>query len=86
MATKPTIKEAAQVLLDDISGLGPCELVGQINPVAIKNLRDAIASGGKVCGNKECGIPIFPKPADVRRGWGEYCSKSCKAKKQSSRR
>lgn len=41
---RTTLKEAAQVLLDDIEGLGPLERVGQINPVAVENLRGAIRS------------------------------------------
>ena len=28
----------------------------------------------------QCGKPITPRTSDVKRGWGRYCSKSCKAK------
>ena len=30
-----------------------------------------------------CSNPITVRAADVARGWGKFCSKSCKAKKQS---
>ena len=30
----------------------------------------------------QCGNPFQARTADVRRGWGKFCSKSCKAKKQ----
>jgi len=32
-----------------------------------------------------CGSPISVRAADVARGWGKYCSKSCKATKQEKR-
>lgn len=32
---------------------------------------------------KCCGKPFSARVADVNRGWGLYCSKSCKAKKQT---
>lgn len=37
-----------------------------------------------ICKNKSCKAEFDAKPADIRRGWGKFCSKSCKAKKQSS--
>lgn len=43
--------------------------------------------GSKVerkCANRSCGIPIFPRAADVARGWGRFCSKSCKASAQEA--
>lgn len=36
------LREAAMVLLDDIDGLGYLERIGQINPIAIANLRAAL--------------------------------------------
>ena len=42
MPSKVSLLDAARVLLDDIDGLLPLERVGQINPIAIKNLRDAV--------------------------------------------
>ena len=30
-----------------------------------------------------CKKPIQVRAADVARGWGKFCSKSCKAKKQT---
>ncbi len=30
-----------------------------------------------------CGKHFTARDADIRRGWGKYCSKSCKAKAQS---
>jgi len=34
------------------------------------------------CRNKKCGKEFEARTADVKRGWGKFCSKSCKAKKQ----
>ena len=34
---------------------------------------------------KFCGSLIFPREADVKRGWGKYCNKTCKAKEQERR-
>lgn len=34
------------------------------------------------CHNKKCGKEFEARTADVKRGWGKFCSKSCKAKKQ----
>lgn len=31
---------------------------------------------------KSCGDVFYPRAADVARGWGKFCSKSCKASKQ----
>lgn len=30
----------------------------------------------------ECGKPKLVRKSDVKRGWGKFCSKQCKAKKQ----
>lgn len=38
------------------------------------------------CANPECGTEIEVRAADVARGWGKYCGKSCKAKHQASQR
>jgi len=35
-----------------------------------------------ICGNKKCRKPFQARTADVARGWGKFCSKSCKAHKQ----
>ena len=32
-----------------------------------------------------CRKPIKVREADVRRGWGRFCSKSCKARVQEAR-
>lgn len=32
-----------------------------------------------------CGVSMAVRKADVSRGWGRFCSKSCKAKKQDQR-
>ena len=37
------------------------------------------------CANKKCGMPFKARSADVKRGWGKFCSKSCKAAEQESR-
>lgn len=34
------------------------------------------------CHNKKCGREFQARTADVNRGWGKFCSKSCKAVKQ----
>ena len=31
-----------------------------------------------------CKDEFFPRVADVERGWGKYCSKSCKAKSKDN--
>jgi hypothetical protein len=37
------------------------------------------------CENKSCGSTMRVRTADVKRGWGRFCSKSCKAQAQSRR-
>lgn len=37
------------------------------------------------CQNKKCGIIFKARSADVKRGWGRYCCKSCKATAQEAR-
>lgn len=32
---------------------------------------------------KNCGDPFTARTADRKRGWAKFCSKSCKAKKQT---
>ena len=34
---------------------------------------------------KSCKQPFMARTADVKRGWGKFCSKSCKAKEQEQR-
>jgi hypothetical protein len=34
------------------------------------------------CKNKSCKAEFQARAADVKRGWGKFCSKSCKAKQQ----
>lgn len=34
---------------------------------------------------KKCEVVFHPKLADVKRGWGKFCSKSCKAKTQEQK-
>lgn len=37
------------------------------------------------CANKRCGAMFTARIADRARGWGKFCSKSCKAIKQEAR-
>jgi len=37
------------------------------------------------CKYKPCGNWFDAREADVKRGWGKFCSKSCKAKEQEER-
>lgn len=37
------------------------------------------------CANKSCGARFMARVADRKRGWGKFCSKSCKAQKQERR-
>ena len=37
------------------------------------------------CQNINCRRVFHPRKADVERGWGKFCSKSCKASEQESR-
>lgn len=34
---------------------------------------------------ERCGLPFRARAADVKRGWGRFCSKSCKAIRQEHR-
>ena len=34
---------------------------------------------------EQCGKIMQARQADINRGWGRFCSKSCKAKKQTKR-
>ncbi len=34
---------------------------------------------------KNCNVKFFARVADRKRGWGRFCSKSCKAIKQENR-
>jgi hypothetical protein len=36
------------------------------------------------CQNKRCGAAFIARIADVQRGWGKFCSKSCKASHQEA--
>jgi hypothetical protein len=36
----------------------------------------------KIC---RCGTTFHPRTADIKRGWGKFCSKSCKATEQEQR-
>lgn len=36
------------------------------------------------CKNSRCGKMFTARIADRKRGWGKFCSKSCKASKQLS--
>lgn len=37
------------------------------------------------CANSKCGIMFTARVADRKRGWGKFCSKSCKAVKQEQK-
>lgn len=37
------------------------------------------------CKNKSCRLMFPARPADRNRGWGKYCSKSCKAVAQADK-
>lgn len=39
----------------------------------------------RICENKNCGCEFNARPADVKRGWARFCSKSCKAIVQEKR-
>lgn len=39
----------------------------------------------RICKEKSCKKPFQAKAADVKRGWGLFCSKQCKAKEQERR-
>jgi endogenous inhibitor of DNA gyrase (YacG/DUF329 family) len=39
----------------------------------------------RTCENKQCGNQFHAREADVKRGWGRFCSKRCKAIKQEQR-
>jgi hypothetical protein len=38
-----------------------------------------------ICANKRCSNEFEARQADIKRGWGKFCSKSCKAVKQEQR-
>lgn len=35
------------------------------------------------CANRQCRAVFHPRKVDVKRGWGRFCSKSCKAAVQT---
>jgi hypothetical protein len=39
----------------------------------------------KRCENPRCNKPMKVRAADIARGWGRFCSKSCKAQEQENR-
>lgn len=39
----------------------------------------------RTCENRQCGSIFHAREADVKRGWGRFCSKRCKAVKQEQR-
>ena len=39
----------------------------------------------RVCANRQCRAVFHPRKVDVKRGWGRFCSKSCKATVQTRR-
>lgn len=39
----------------------------------------------RICANKQCRAPFKAKSADVKRGWGRFHSKQCKAIEQTRR-
>lgn len=41
--------------------------------------------GKKIERKCRCGAAFQAREADVKRGWGKYCSKSCKASAQEAR-
>jgi len=41
--------------------------------------------GSKIERTCRCGEKFMARAADVKRGWGKFCSKSCKAKVQEKR-
>lgn len=38
-----------------------------------------------ICKNKQCKKEFQARTADVKRGWGKFCCKSCKAIEQENR-
>lgn len=38
-----------------------------------------------ICANRTCKAPFQAREADRKRGWGKFCSKSCKATVQERR-
>ena len=38
-----------------------------------------------ICGYAHCNLPIKVRVSDLKRGWGKYCDKSCKASEQNRR-
>jgi hypothetical protein len=39
----------------------------------------------RTCANKRCRVKFMARTVDVKRGWGRFCSKSCKASEQEKR-
>ena len=52
----------------------------KITPIKSKN----IIRGKTVEVKCKCGVNFIARIADRKRGWGKYCSKSCKAKNCSN--
>jgi len=39
----------------------------------------------RTCANRRCRAKFMARTSDVKRGWGRFCSKSCKAAEQENR-
>lgn len=39
----------------------------------------------RTCANKRCSVKFLARKADIARGWGKFCSKTCKAVVQEAR-
>lgn len=44
-----------------------------------------VATVQVTCANKRCKVTFTARVADRKRGWGKFCSKSCKAVEQEKR-
>ena len=63
---------------------GKPQVVERKAPVEVKVVSTAkpVSRGGTVkrtCDNRGCGVVYEARQADLRRGWGRCCSKSCAA-------
>jgi len=56
--------------------------IGFFNSNGVKIMAGKMVERTCKCG---CGVKFMARVADVKRGWGKYASKSCKAKAQEKR-
>ena len=76
---KANIQAVLQLLSNEVQSRGVP--VVKAAPVEVRVVQSAGRRGKvkRVCDNKGCGVVYEARQADLKRGWGMCCSKSCAA-------